>query len=179
MPGVALVVCGAPLARRAGSISAALVNDGWDVSVVGTPSSASWIDEEEVLAVIGERPRFNFRAPAQPKQSVTPDVVCVCPATFNTVNKAAAGLADNYAVSLVCEALGARIPILIAPMINQKLWGHFALASSLGALRGAGVEFYDIQTGGSEPLPVESGSGEFIVENFRPAGLAAALRLMT
>jgi phosphopantothenoylcysteine synthetase/decarboxylase len=43
---------------------------------------------------------------------------------FNTVNKLAAGITDNYATGLLCEALASRTPITIAPMVNNRLWPH-------------------------------------------------------
>src|SRR3712207_2982172 len=116
-----LVVCGAPLTRRAGDLGDALTEDGWDVHIVGTPSSAEWIDPDTAKRF---RPRFDFRAASEPKRTPAPHVVAVCPATFNTVNKAAVGIADNYALSVVCEAIGEGLPVLMAPMVNHKLWGH-------------------------------------------------------
>src|SRR4051794_20897532 len=128
MPKAVLVVCGAPLAQRAGDLAASLASAGWEIEVVGTPSSAAWIDSE-LSTRLGIR--FDFRAVGQQKSGLTPDVLAVCPATFNTVNKVVGGIADNYATSYICEAIGAGIPVLMAPMVNQKLWGHLQWSASL------------------------------------------------
>ncbi len=42
---LALVVCAAPLARRAPDLAAALVDDGWGVTVVVTPAGSEWLDQ--------------------------------------------------------------------------------------------------------------------------------------
>ena len=103
-------------------------------------------------------------------------MVVICPATFNTLNKIASGIADNYATSLVCEVVGMRRPVLVAPMVNHKLWDHPALSSSVNALSGAGVRFLDMQTGKAGLSPVQSGSGDEVVSKFQPSWLLAAVR---
>ncbi len=176
MPVVALVVCGAPLARRTGDMADELVIGGWDVRLVGTPASRAWIDLDEESSVRGIAPRFDFVSSAHRRSTVDPDAVAVCPATFNTLNKLAMGIADNYATSLVCETLGMGGPVLVVPMVNDKLWGHPALSSSIAALGGAGARFLDVQTGEPGLSPVRSGSGDEVSGNFQPSWLSAALR---
>jgi phosphopantothenoylcysteine synthetase/decarboxylase len=176
MPAVTLVVCAAPLARRVSDIATSLLRDGWSVSVVGTPAAAAWFDADELTAAVGSSPRFDYRQPGEPKSTVKPDVIAVCPATFNTVNKVAAGIADNYAVGLICEAVGSGPPLLIAPMVNRKLWSHFAWTDAHSALRKTGVQFLDVQSGQAELTAIESGTGESVAEAFRPEWLELALR---
>lgn len=171
MPMAVLVVSGAPLARRLGDMAGAMVEAGWDTYVIGTPASSVWIPPQ-VSAELGVR--FDFRKPEHPKKTPGADVVVVCPATFNTVNKIALGLADNYAVSVVCEAIGGGTPTVVAPMVNQKLWGHFQWAVALEALRQADVRLMDPQNGRAEAEPVQSGTGDAIVAAFQPSWLVSA-----
>jgi phosphopantothenoylcysteine synthetase/decarboxylase len=172
MPVAVIVTCGAPLAERLGDLVDAMQAHGWESHVVGTPASAAWIDTALVdqLGV-----RFDFRVPDGLKTAPEPDVVAVCPATFNTVNKVALGIADNYATSFVCEAIGAGSPVLMVPMVNQKLWSHLRWTSSLEDLRRANVRFLDVQSGEAEARPVESGTGDFVVRGFQPGWLISAL----
>jgi phosphopantothenoylcysteine synthetase/decarboxylase len=167
-----LVVCGAPLARRVGDLVDTMALSGWETSVVGTPSSAAWVDSE-MSTKLGVR--FDFRSAGHPKSAGVPDVVAVCPVTFNTVNKVVAGVADNYATSLICEAIGAGTPVLMTPMVNRKLWGHFGWDASLSALRAADVRFLNLLTGDTNVAPVESGTGDIVVRDFQPSWLATAL----
>src|SRR5262245_58695378 len=101
MPNVpmTLVVGGAPLTARTPDLLGALVGEGWQPVVVATPSASAWLDVDAVTRLVGEPPQDSFRAPDQPKRGVPPAAVVLCPATFNTVNKAAAGAADTYALA--------------------------------------------------------------------------------
>jgi phosphopantothenoylcysteine synthetase/decarboxylase len=64
----------------------------------------------------------------------------VIPATFNTMNKWAAGIGDTLAVSILCEALGRGTPPLIAvPCLKMDLVRHPAFSQSIAFLRGYGV----------------------------------------
>lgn len=148
---VSLVVCGAPLAQRAGDLVAALADGGWTVRLIGTPAARSWVGD-------GVVPQFDFRDPRTPKPA-DPDAVVVCPATFNTLNKVAAGIADNQATASICETLGARTPTLFVPVVNQKLWNHPAFQPSVATLRAAGATFLNVDTGELTPVTRAAGNG--------------------
>jgi len=46
---------------------------------------------------------------------VPANAIAVAPATFNTVNKLAAGIADTLALGLLCEYLALAVPIVLPP----------------------------------------------------------------
>lgn len=48
----------------------------------------------------------------------------VAPCTFNSFNKIALGLADNLALSMIADGLGAGNRLIIAPSFNKGLWAH-------------------------------------------------------
>ncbi len=174
-PDLALIVCGAPLAARATELAAYLVDAGWRTTLVATPAAMGWLDAAAVERTTGEPPRHAYRVPGEPKRRAAPAAVAVCPATFNTVNKAAAGITDTYATGVLCEALGARVPTVVAPMVNDKLWGHPAWSRSVAVLLGAGATFIDVRTGLGEVRAVASGSGMEVTAGFDPAWLVSAL----
>lgn len=64
----------------------------------------------------------------------------VAPCSFNSVNKLAAGIADNLALSVVAEAIGRGTPVLVAPSLNAPLARHPRYVASVAALRAWGVE---------------------------------------
>jgi phosphopantothenoylcysteine synthetase/decarboxylase len=169
-----LVVCGAPLAERAPDLAAAAVAAGWDVHVVTTPAALGWLDGDAVRQAAGSPARVDPRAPGQPKQA-QPAALAVCPATFNTVNKWAAGIADNHAMGVLCEAAGSGVPIVVVPMVKDSLWRHPAWQASLDRLAAAGVTFVDVRTGGPAPQPVQSGSGAAVAAAFDPAWILTRL----
>jgi phosphopantothenoylcysteine decarboxylase len=172
---VTVIVCGAPLATRTPDLLAELVAEGWTPSVIATPSALAWLDPAAITEVTGSPPRSEYRHPSQPK-SPDPAAVVVCPATFNTVNKAAAGAMDTYALGVFCEALGAGVPTVVVPMVNNKLWGHPAWQANLAKLRQAGAILVDVQDGSAELAPAESGTGGEIVTAFDPTWITRHLR---
>ena len=163
-----LILTGAPLTERGADVARALVETGWHVRVVATPAAAPWVDAEAIAAVTGAPPRTEARDPAQAK-SPRPDAVVIAPATFNTINKLAGGIADTYAHSTACEAIGAGIHVVLVPMVNELLWGHPALAASLRSLAAATVHLVDVHTGSAVPQAVASGTGVDVVAAFDPA----------
>jgi flavoprotein len=171
---LALIVCGAPLAARTPDIAKVAVAAGWEVSVTATMAALPWLDEAKIMEATGEALRTQQRAPDQPK-APRPAAVLVSPATFNTVNKVAVGIADNPACSLLCECVGAGIPVVAVPMVNERLWSHPAWESNLTRLKTSGVTFLDIRTGGTKLQAVPSGTGVDVVERFDPSSVVSAL----
>jgi phosphopantothenoylcysteine decarboxylase len=176
IPSVTLIVCGAPLTVRTPDLLRALIDEGWRTRVVGTPASKGWLDVDAAAALTGIPPQFDFRAPTLAKRDDPPAALVVCPATFNTVNKAAIGAADTYALAQICEALGARLPMLVVPMVNHKLWGHPAWAGSLAIFEHAGAVPLNIRSGAVGGAPVQSGTGGEIVDRFDPAWVITQLK---
>ncbi|MGH3872049.1 MAG: flavoprotein [Pseudonocardiaceae bacterium] len=171
---LALVACGAPLAARSHDVAARAVEVGWIVRVIATPSAMNWVDADRVEEVTGFAVLVEQRQPGQAKRFPPPAQVIVCPATFNTVNKLAAGIMDNYATGVLCEALASQTPITIAPMVNNRLWPHPAWQHNLDMLTAAGVTFVDIQTGhAGRPAAVPSGTGGDAIAAFDPAWVLA------
>jgi flavoprotein len=48
----------------------------------------------------------------------------VASATFNTVNKWAAGISDTLALGILCEAYGMGIPTAVLPYLNPAQSAH-------------------------------------------------------
>lgn len=171
-----LVVCAAPLAWRVPDLLTACLAEGWRPTVVATPSAMDWLDADTISDLVGELPRVAHRAPTEPKRSGEPAAVIVCPATFNTINKAALGIADTYALGVVCEAMGTGVPLVVAPMVSNKLWGHPAWTASIGVFREAGADLVDVRTGETLSGPVQSGTAPQIVAGFDPAWIVDRLK---
>ncbi len=76
------------------------------------------------------------------EESPHPKIDCyaVVPATSNTVGKLALGLADNQALTQVCEAIGlGAVPIVVFPRINAAHARQPSWDSHIAALQRAGV----------------------------------------
>ncbi len=171
-----LVVCAAPLAERAPEVVRVLLDVGWAVQVAVTPAATDWVDHNAIREVSGAPVASDYRSPGEPKRGTRPDAVVVAPLTFNTLNKWAAGAADNYALGLLNEALGAGLPLVAVPFINDRLWGHPALAPNIEMLTSRGVTFVDPRSGSTECGPVLSGTGADVAKSFDPQWLAKHIR---
>ncbi|MEV6299822.1 flavoprotein [Actinoplanes sp. NPDC051861] len=172
---VTLIVCGAPLTERAPDVIRALQAAGREVVVVATPAAHPWLDHDLVRELTGSAPQSDFRDPSQPKREGDTEGVVLCPGTFNTINQAAAGAANTYALAQLCSAIGEGLPVIAVPFVNNKLWGHPAWKRSLTVLEDAGVKLVDVHTGKPGAAPVQSGTGPEAVARFDPAWVADLL----
>lgn len=70
------------------------------------------------------------------------DVVVVCPATANTINRMAAGLAEDLVGALLLAHDWTR-PLLVAPAMNPAMWAHPATRAAVATLRDWGMRFVE------------------------------------
>ena len=129
-------------------------DQGWDVCVIATPSAVKFLDAACLAELTGHPVRCDYKRPDEPDVLPSPDAFVVAPATFNTINKLAAGICDTLALGLLNEAIGARLPVIAVPFPNQMLARHPAFITSIATLRTWGVRLiFDPQR---YPLPVPS-----------------------
>jgi hypothetical protein len=135
----------APVERISEVIAPARRRD-WDPCLIFTPTAARWLadDLDSLGALTGHPVRSAYKLPGEPDVLPPPGAVLVAPATFNTINKWAAGISDTLALGLINEALGMEIPVVAVPLINGPLAVHPAVGASLATLRRAGVTMLDI-----------------------------------
>lgn len=164
---VTLVVCAAPLAERATDIARAFVADDWSVRVVVTPTASGWVDSGEIATITGEAPTSIQRRRDQGRiAGGTETVVLVAPLTFNTLNKWAAGIADNYALGVLCEALSLGKATVAVPVIGERLWSHPIVDRNLQLLAAAGIDFVNLDGLKSSIGPLESGRAPSLATQF-------------
>ncbi|SBW24264.1 hypothetical protein FDG2_4086 [Candidatus Protofrankia californiensis] len=128
-----LVVCAAPPATRIEELIRRVQADGWTVCLVPTPLAATWLDTHALAEITGHPVRARPRRPDEPRLPPA-DAVAVVPATFNTINKCAAGINDNPALGVVNEAIGLCLPVIVAPYVKPTLAAHPAFARALQSL---------------------------------------------
>ena len=134
-----LIVCGAPPARDAGRLVELAQVKGWEVCVIATPSARSFIDTAVLETVTGHPVRSEYKQPDEADVLPPPDAIVVAPATFNTINKWAAGISDTLALGLLTEAIGKQLPVVALPFVNAAQAEHPAFQGSIDRLRAAGV----------------------------------------
>ena len=107
--------------------------------VIVTPMGMRFVDADHLAELTGDRVRVDFRMADEADELPPADAVVVAPATFNTVNKWAAGITDTFAAALLCELTGVGVPIVAVPLVKNALARHVAFSRSLDVLRGMGV----------------------------------------
>lgn len=154
---VDLVVCAAPLARYASRIAAELQADGWHVSIVSSVNAREWLDVEPD---VGREVDAATRRPHA-------DVVVAIPATFNTLNKLRHGISDTPALGALNDAIGTRLPLLVVPMVSERLVNHPAWIDTEDWLRRLDVCVIDPADGRTDRLnSLRSGTGDDVARVF-------------
>jgi phosphopantothenoylcysteine decarboxylase/phosphopantothenate--cysteine ligase len=153
-----LGVSGGIAAYKALEFARLATERGHAVRVIQTPSSKRFVGAASFAALTGapvlsgefERDPLRGSFPGEPLPEHDPashlalvgaaDVYLVAPASANTLAKLASGLADNL---LTSAALAAACPVLVAPTMNNRMFGHPATQANLALLRERGVTVVD------------------------------------
>lgn len=136
---VYIVVCAAPPAAQVEELVALARRRGWHTAVIASPDAVPFIDGEGLERATGYPVRSQWRRPDEPSSVPDADAVVVAPATFNTLNKWVAGIADTVASATVSEYLGRSVPMVVAPCVNPDLSRHPTFRHNLGVLAEWGV----------------------------------------
>lgn len=73
----------------------------------------------------------------------TANAVVVIPATANTISKVANGIGDTSVTLCAMTTLGAGVPLLFVPAMNESMWRNPIIKSNIDKLRGLGVRFVE------------------------------------
>lgn len=134
-----VITCAAPPAREVAKLISPAQDRGWDVCVIATPAAVRFVDVPALEKLTGHPVRSEYKQPGTPDVLPPPDAIAVAPATFNTINKWAAGISDTLALGLLTEAIGKRIPVVAMPFTNRLHAAHPAFEENIRRLRTWGV----------------------------------------
>jgi len=142
-----LGVTGSIAAYKAADIVRRLQDQDFDVTVVMTESAERFITPLTMATLSGNsvyRRMFDLSQDVWDDNHVAlaqwADVFIVAPASANTISKMACGLADDL---LTCTALAVRVPIIVAPAMNEHMYTHPVIQQNCQTLKGRGVIFVD------------------------------------
>ena len=132
---------------KACTVISRLTQAGVAVQTVATPAALRFIGPATLEALSG-RPVFSDmwetgRALDHIACAREADLALVCPATGNTINRLAAGLADELTGALFLAWEHSQKPWWIAPAMNTFMWQHPATVASVEKLRSWGVRFIE------------------------------------
>ncbi|MBB5800800.1 hypothetical protein F4560_000568 [Saccharothrix ecbatanensis] len=138
-PVLYLMICGAGPADHVERVVKLAQEDGWDVWCIATPSAVEYFLGLDALAELTGHPvRTGQQRAGQPALPKAVAVV-VAPATYNTINKWAAGIADTYVLTQLAELTGLGLPIAVLPFVNTALANNRVFHRSVAELRESGV----------------------------------------
>lgn len=134
-----IVVCGAGPAADVSPVRAAQARS-WTVTVTATPSAMEFIEPQPLGSLTGNPVRSTYRSsPGTGRSLPATDALVIAPATYNSINKIALGLADNYAMTSVAELIGRQVPTVIVPFVNTALAARVPFRHAVASLRDEGV----------------------------------------
>jgi phosphopantothenoylcysteine decarboxylase/phosphopantothenate--cysteine ligase len=142
---IILCVTGSVAAIRSPDIARELMRLGADVYVVMTkmaehivhPDMLHWATGNPVVTELtGEIEHVQYGG--EHKQRA--DLILVAPSTANTIGKAAAGIDDTPVTTLLTTAIGAGIPVIIAPAMHASMYKHTIVNENIRKLQGIGIE---------------------------------------
>lgn len=69
------------------------------------------------------------------------DLILICPATSNVINKIACGIADDPVTAVISTGIGSRKPIVIVPAMHESMYQHPILVENIRKLEDLGIIF--------------------------------------
>jgi phosphopantothenoylcysteine decarboxylase/phosphopantothenate--cysteine ligase len=159
---ILLGVSGGIAAYKAVELVRLATGAGHAVRVVQTPTSLKFVGRATFEAVTGapvlvdefERDPARGAYPGEPAAEHDPishlelvrraDLLCVAPASANTIAKLAQGLADNL---LTSAALASTAPLVVAPAMNNHMYEHAATRANMERLRSHGATIVEPESG--------------------------------
>lgn len=135
-----IVVCGAGPATDVTQLVRAAQEQAWTATVTATPSAMDFIDPQPLESLTGHPVRSTYQSSPGTRRSLpATDALVIAPATYNSINKVALGLADNYAMTSVAELIGRQVPTVIVPFVNAALAARTPFRHAVASLRDEGV----------------------------------------
>jgi phosphopantothenoylcysteine decarboxylase/phosphopantothenate--cysteine ligase len=71
------------------------------------------------------------------------DVLLIAPSTANTVGKVAAAVDDSPVTTTATTALGADVPVVVAPAMHEPMYDHPGVLEAIETIESWGVSFVD------------------------------------
>jgi hypothetical protein len=136
-----VIPCGAAPAADVSVLITVAHQAGWSAAVTPTPSALPFLDAAAIERMTGAPPRAGFETTSdRPGRTIGKvDAIIIAPATSNSINKLAAGIADTYALTVVAEMIGLAVPTVVVPFVNAALASRWPYQTALRSLRAEGT----------------------------------------
>ena len=141
---IVLGVTASIAAFKAADLVSCFVKKGYEVSVIMTKEAEHFITPLTLQMLSGQKVyRDMFDVPEawdveHVSLATSADLVLIAPATACVIGKLAAGICDDL---LTCTVVATQAPVLIAPAMNDNMYGHAIVQANIGALKKIGYKF--------------------------------------
>jgi phosphopantothenoylcysteine decarboxylase/phosphopantothenate--cysteine ligase len=140
---ILLMMSGSIACAKATGLISEWVKRGDQVRVAATPSVQHFVGRATLEGLSGAPLFDDTFAPGHAMDHITlaqwADLIVVCPATANLLNKLAAGIGDDAVTTLWQAAWGRSVPMFVVPAMNSHMWQYPATRDSVARLRSWGV----------------------------------------
>ena len=147
---ILLKITGSIAAYKSCYLISKLVQNGYEVQTVVSKDALEFIGKASLEGLTGKQVFIDTFEDGKMMSHINlvkwADLTIIAPATGNTINKMAAGIADNLLLSLFL-AHDWQTPYIIAPAMNTNMYNHPATQSSIAKLKSYGVEFIEPAAG--------------------------------
>jgi len=141
---------GSIAAYKACQLLSDLTKANFDVQVVASQSLFQFVGPSTLEGLTGKPALTDMyeqgRAMDHIQLARQTDLMLLCPATANTINKLSAGIAEDLIGSLFL-ANNFKTPYWIIPAMNSEMYQHPATVDSLGRLKKWGCRVFDTTEG--------------------------------
>jgi len=150
-PKILFLLTGSIACFKACELISRLVKRGVAVETVASEGALRFVGAATLEGLTGRRPFTDLYETGRTMDHIRlarwADVALLCPATANSLNRLAAGLADDAIGALFLAWEISSKPWLIAPAMNATMWDHPATRASRERLAAFGARILPVGDG--------------------------------
>ena len=147
---VVLGITGSIAAYKSAELASLLVKRNYSVHVIMTPAATRFITPLTLQAISQNPVHVDMFTPPDSWEighvslAGRADLILVAPATADFLARLAAGMADDL---LAATILAARVPVLLAPAMNDGMYANPVLQEKIAYLKKFGYRFIEPESG--------------------------------
>jgi len=150
-PKILFLLTGSIACFKACELISRLAKRGVAVETVASAGALRFVGAATLEGLTGRRPFTDLYEPGRTMDHIHlarwADIAVHCPATAHSLNRLAAGLADDAIGALFLAWEVAKKPWLIAPAMNATMWDHPATRAARERLAGFGAQLLPVGDG--------------------------------
>lgn len=147
---IVLQITGSIAAFKAGTLISTLVKNGYNVQCVPSDGGLQFLGEATMEGLSGNAIKRSTFKSGEMMDHINlakwADLFITYPASANTINRLAVGLADDL-IGATYLANNFNKPYLIAPAMNTEMFAHPRVQKSIKELTYLGCYFFDTEEG--------------------------------